>query len=272
MLTPLTSFVGSFTPNNAAAQIANMHTLFNIVTTLLLLPFGSYLATFAEKILPIKEEEEPEDLLESPLPTLSYQIGTSAILVEQIEHEINNIQRMAFKNINESLSQLVEFDKQREKKLLKREEKVDEFNLKLSEYITEALGIEQNSENSFKMSVYYHLLIDIERISNYAVRIQKYKEKVDLNSEEKDRIGQLQNLIFMASKDLKDLKKEEAQYARIKAFCKETKKRQIMRMKEKSISFELTLFFSQLVNDVERINEHMFAIARDYDMITVHEA
>ncbi|MGN8913013.1 Na/Pi cotransporter family protein [Anaerofustis butyriciformans] len=272
MLTPLTSFVGSFTPNNAAAQIANMHTLFNIITTLLLLPFGSYLATFAEKILPIKEEEEPEDLLESPLPTLSYQIGTSAILVEQIEHEINNIQRMAFKNINESLSQLVEFDKQREKKLLKREEKVDEFNLKLSEYITEALGIEQNSENSFKMSVYYHLLIDIERISNYAVRIQKYKEKVDLNSEEKDRIGQLQNLIFMASKDLKDLKKEEAQYARIKAFCKETKKRQIMRMKEKSISFELTLFFSQLVNDVERINEHMFAIARDYDMITVHEA
>lgn len=43
-------------------------------------------------------------------------------------------------------------------------------------------------------------------------------------------------------------------------------------MKEKSISFELTLFFSQLVNDVERINEHMLAIARDYDMIVVHEA
>ena len=272
MFTPLTSFISSLTPTNPAAQIANMHTLFNIVTTLLLLPFGTYLASFAEKVLPVKDKEETEDVFESPLPTLSYQIGTSAILVEQIENEIKNIQNMAFKNVNESLSQLVNFDKQKEKDLLRSEDKVNTINLKLSEYITEALGIEQNSENSFKMSVYYHLLIDIERISNYAVRIQKYQEKVTLNSEEKDRIGQLQNLIFMASKDLKDLKKEEEHYGRIKAFCKEIKRRQTKRMKEKSISFELTLFFSQLVNDVERINEHMLAIARDYDMIVVHEA
>ncbi len=76
----------------------------------------------------------------------------------------------------------------------------------------------------------------------------------------------------MASKDLENLEKEEEQYERIKAFCKETKRRQTIRMKEKSISFELTLFFSQLINDVERISEHMLAIARDYNMIELHKA
>ena len=40
----LTDLVASWTPGRPDAQIANMHTLFNIVTTLLLLPFGSYLA------------------------------------------------------------------------------------------------------------------------------------------------------------------------------------------------------------------------------------
>ncbi len=251
MFTPLVSFVGSFAPDNAAAQIANMHTLFNIVTTLLLLPFGTYLANFAEKVLPANKNNEEEDIFSSPLPTLSYQIGTSAILVEQIESEIEHIQNLAFKNIDDSFSQLISFDKEREKSLLKREEKVDAINNKLSEYITEALGIEQNSENSFVMSIYYHLLIDIERISNYAVRIQGYS-KNKLNEQEKERINTLQKLI-------------------ISALCKDIKKSQIERMKEKSISFELTLFFSQLVNDVERINEHILAIARDYNMMVVNE-
>lgn len=270
MFTPLVSLVGSFSPDNAAAQIANMHTLFNIVTTLLLLPFGTYLANFAEKVLPANKNNEEEDIFSSPLPTLSYQIGTSAILVEQIESEIEHIQNLAFKNINDSFSQLISFDKEREKSLLKREEKVDAINNKLSEYITEALGIEQNSENSFVMSIYYHLLIDIERISNYAVRIQGYS-KNKLNEQEKERINALQKLIISASKDLKDINKEEENYINIKALCKDIKKSQIVRMKEKSISFELTLFFSQLVNDVERINEHILAIARDYNMMVVNE-
>src|SRR5699024_316775 len=51
ILTPLTSLVESWTPTNVAGQIANMHTLFNIVTTILLIPFGNYLASFAEKVL-----------------------------------------------------------------------------------------------------------------------------------------------------------------------------------------------------------------------------
>ena len=50
--TPLTALVESFTPGNVSSQIANMHTLFNIVTTLLLLPFGNYLAKAAVRILP----------------------------------------------------------------------------------------------------------------------------------------------------------------------------------------------------------------------------
>ena len=57
MATPLTGFMQSMTPDNPAAQIANMHTLFNIVTTLLLLPFGGYLVKIAMRILPDRKED-----------------------------------------------------------------------------------------------------------------------------------------------------------------------------------------------------------------------
>nr|WP_302826287.1 Na/Pi cotransporter family protein [Anaerofustis stercorihominis] len=264
MFTPLADFVGSLTPNNAASQIANMHTLFNIVTTLLLLPFGGYLATFAQKILPSKKEEKEEDYL-SPLPASGYQIGTSAILVEQIEQEISYISKMSFENIDDGLSQIIAFNKQREKDLSDRENKVKSLSRKLSEYITEALGIEQNSENSFIMSIYYHLLIDIESISNYSFKLKDYK--VRLNETEKERIIKIKELITDITFSLNNLEKTEKKYNEIKEFLREIKKKQIIRMKEKSISFEITLFFSQVVNDIERISDHIMTISRDYDLI-----
>lgn len=49
--TPLAEFVASFTPENGAAQIANMHTVFNIGTTLLLLPAGNLLVKLSEILL-----------------------------------------------------------------------------------------------------------------------------------------------------------------------------------------------------------------------------
>lgn len=70
MFTPLVSLVIHWTPYNATAQIANMHTLFNICTTLLLLPFGKYLAEFAQRILPVENKETEDDrlLFLQPLP------------------------------------------------------------------------------------------------------------------------------------------------------------------------------------------------------------
>ena len=58
LVTPIISVVAGFTPGNYPAQIANMHTLFNIVTTILLLPLGVNLTKLAVKILPEPEVKE----------------------------------------------------------------------------------------------------------------------------------------------------------------------------------------------------------------------
>ena len=49
----------SITPDNAPAQIArSAHTLFNVVTTIILIPFGGVLAAFSEKLLKDKPEDD----------------------------------------------------------------------------------------------------------------------------------------------------------------------------------------------------------------------
>lgn len=58
LVSPFTQWMASFTPDNPAAQIANVHTLFNIITTLLLLPFGTQLARISEKLLPDKPQKQ----------------------------------------------------------------------------------------------------------------------------------------------------------------------------------------------------------------------
>ena len=62
--------VESITPNNVAAQIANVHTIFNVATTLLLLPIGTKLVDLAKMILP----DDPEDHQHMSLKYLDFSI------------------------------------------------------------------------------------------------------------------------------------------------------------------------------------------------------
>ncbi len=75
--------------SNPAAQIANTHTTFNIVTTLILLPFGNYLAKLAEIIMPVKPEEIEDANYDVPLVFVdTNNIGSSAIAISSLRKKL----------------------------------------------------------------------------------------------------------------------------------------------------------------------------------------
>ena len=86
LATPLISIIGRLTPDNPMAQIANLHILFNVTTTLILLPFGVKLAELAMVILPVHNDEK-EDLLK-PLYLDDQHLGSVAIATAQLKKEI----------------------------------------------------------------------------------------------------------------------------------------------------------------------------------------
>ena len=268
----LTDLVASWTPGSPDAQIANMHTMFNVVTTLILLPFGTYLAAFAQKVLPYKEEKTSEVLQYlKPLPSSTRSLGTSAISVQQVDEEINHMLSLAYENVEQGFGQLLKYDKKIGEEILKREETVDTLNREIADYITNALSMELNNDISAALSIYYHQITDIERISDYAVKMENYSKdrlQARLNEEERDTISSMHSMCMEMYDALHDIQKSETLRRQSEDVCVNLRKRQMQRMKEKSISSEISMMFSQLLTDFERINGHALNIAEDYEIIS----
>ena len=268
----LTDLVASWTPGSPDAQIANMHTMFNVVTTLILLPFGTHLAAFAQKVLPYKEEKTSEVLQYlKPLPSSTRSLGTSAISVQQVDEEINHMLSLAYENVEQGFGQLLKYDKKIGEEILKREETVDTLNREIADYITNALSMELNNDTSAALSIYYHQITDIERISDYAVKMENYSKdrlQARLNDEERDTIASMHSMCMEMYDARHDIQKSETLRRQSEDVCVNLRKRQMQRMKEKSISSEISMMFSQLLTDFERINGHALNIAEDYEIIS----
>ena len=140
LVSPFTRWMASFTPDNPAAQIANVHTLFNIVTTLLLLPFGTQLARISEKLLPDKpqkttdEERWFEDLLAS-----EHVLGVSVIARKQLNEDIGQMLALAAANVETSFLAFEHRDEDELEQIQKREEEIDLYNARLSRRISRYL-------------------------------------------------------------------------------------------------------------------------------------
>lgn len=279
MLTPLTALVESWAPGNAPQQIANMHTLFNVCTTLLLLPFGTYLAAFAQKVLPSEPlSQDSEGLMYlQPLPKSNKIIGLSAMNVQQVNDEVRRMITLAYANVNDAFDQLIDYKKGRGEQIEKREKTVNFLNESISKYITDAFGnTSMNMEISTALTAYYTMLADIERISDYAVNMDKQalilaQEKVSKNEtgilkKMKKRTFDMYELIF-------DLDKANQYNDKIDENISEWRNAQIQGLKDKSVSSEKGIAFSRILTDYDRINDHAVNLAEEINKIddSIHE-
>ena len=273
ILTPLTSLVESWTPGNAPQQIANMHTLFNVVTTIVLLPFGTYLADFAQRILPSeKMSMDSEGLMYlQPLPNSNKIVGLSAINVQQIHDEVMRMMELAYANVNDAFDQLIQYREERSKAISKRESTVNFLNNAISNYISDVFGNGNLSpETSQNLTAYYMMLVDIERISDYSIHIDRQAvviskekntdEEIKILKKMKIRTFKMHDMIF-------DLKRAGEYNDHIDENTQEWRNMQIQGLKNKTISSELGISFSRILTDYDRINDHALNLAEEIDKI-----
>ena len=273
LLTPLTSVVAGWSPDNAAQQIANMHTLFNVVTTLLLLPFGTYLAAFAQHVLPSEKlSVDSEGLMYlQPLPKSNKIIGLSAINVQQVNDEIMRMMKLAYTNVSDAFDQLINYKEDRSKSIQKREAAVNFLNSAISKYITDAFAYGNlNQETSKTLTAYYTMLVDIERISDYAINMDRQAlviSKETTNDAEKTILRKMKKRTFKMHDFIFDLNKANNYNNQIDENTQEWRTAQIQGLKDKTISSELGIAFSRILTDYDRINDHAVNLAEEIDKI-----
>lgn len=174
LITPLIVFVESWTPDNPSAQIANLHTIFNIVTTLVLLPFGLLLTKLTTVLLRDKEMGE-DSLTEHRLIHIAHmnqeRLGASALNMDGTKKELMRMLCMAMENVQDSFDVFAGKDIEMFSKIEEKEDYIDYLNKEISKYITAAMTHEHTKEGSSVFSSYYSMTSNIERIGDHALNI-----------------------------------------------------------------------------------------------------
>ena len=282
ILTPLTDLIESLTPDNVAAQIANMHTLFNIVTTLLLLPFGTYLAKLARKILPEKKDENVDVMhmeFIRPMETKrDTQIGLSAIAVTSIRKEIHRMMTMAKENVDRSFEAVKEGKTTLLEEVREREEYIDFLNKEISKYISKTLVNESNPRDSRYISALFKVCGNIERIGDHAMNICEYtkvieRQNISFSSEVKREIDEMKKICDQAIDYLSEIGQEPGQKEDIKAIVdieqkiddmtEDYRQKQLERMQKGTCSEEGCIIYSEMLTDFERIGDHILNIGQE---------
>lgn len=274
--TPLISFVEKISPDSAPAQIANMHTFFNIATTLLLLPFGNYLAAFAEKILPKTEEECVNDfeLLQPAKSVTEHSLGISAIGISQVQKSLQEMLKVATGNVMDGFDAFIRIDDSQLKKVEENEETVDIMNKKISKYVSEMMKVETDEKSNRVFRAYFNITGNIERISDHAMNICGYsrvlKEKqIQFSEAEHTEVENmklvckemLENLIDEKLEAFDLIKKISAFEQRIDDLTQEYRNNMLQRMKTEQTSQEGCIFYSEMLTDFERIGDHALNIS-----------
>lgn len=280
LVTPYVTWIEAMTPGDPVAQIANAHTVFNIVTTLLLLPFGIHMANIAVRILPDSKKADDEDLRLKYIRPLesSYAIGHSAVAVSQVRDEVNRMRDMVAKNISDSFDSLVQYDEKLRKKVSEREEYIDFLNKGISEYIVSLMASEMNMSDSRKINGYYAIISNLERIGDHAVNLAEYgddmrKWEIDFSDTVKEELNEMKAQCIAALDNLKEVTSENVERILSQAVIIEQKtddmrdkyfKKQMQRLKKGKCKPQSGIVFSEILTDFERMGDHALNIAQQY--------
>ncbi len=281
---PITDWVGSLTPGDPAGQLANMHTIFNVVTTCLLLPFGAYMAAFAEKILPDVQEEHG---VKSSVSALSEEfrrgtttLGANAVHMDMLSQDIRRMITLAGENVQRSFDVVLKRDESLLETVSKTEKNIDMFNKDLSRYVSKILVNNNNDDTVFDIEQYFLITGNAERIGDHAVNIAGYitvlEERAITFSE--SAMTELEEMKSVTKKAIekvlskhddlpKWLSEISAMEQQIDDMTKSYRDHHLSRMRKGKCSEEACVLYSELLTDFERIGDHILNIAQAYAKI-----
>ena len=280
---PVTDWVGGLTPGDPSAQIANMHTTFNIVTTILLVPFGTYMAKIATVLLPEGKESSGATALHSITEEYrrgSTTLGSNAVHLDLLQHEIDRMLALAEENAHRSYEAVLRGDTGALKALDQTESTIDAMNKEISQYISHILVHNNSDQIVSAIKEYFQITGNAERIGDHAANIGGYVEtmerlSVKFSDTAREELRQMQELTRQALQLVQNreggpeqwLRAMEALEDRFDEMTEDYRRKHLERMHRGQCSEEACILYSELLTDFERIGDHALNIAQSFAKI-----
>lgn len=250
-------------------QIAIVHTCFNLICVIILLPMTGLLEKIALKV--IKDGKKPDKIIELDERLLS----TPALAVKQCVNITNEMASLSVKNLKSSISLINNFDSKTYDKILKTEEKVDKYEDMLGTYIIKLSSQKMTDRDSELTTEILKAIGDFERISDHAVNISKSAlemndKKLSFSETAMKELNQLfgavneitdMTLSSFINSDVKKAKSVEPLEQVIDELKETVRSRHIKRMKDGKCSIEAGFVLSDLLTNLERVSDHCSNIA-----------
>ena len=251
------------------ANIAIIHSVFNIFTTVLLLPFGDQLVKLAQLTVGKHEEKEKSD--EMQIPVLDERFLERPALAS--EYSYVAAKRMAYLSRESLLSALDLFDKyddEKAERITELEETVDQYEDKIGSYLVQLSSKNLSDTDSRSMTMLLHCIGDFERISDHAVSLMRsakeMKEK-DLHFSEQAEaevsvfrasVREIVDIAFSAfvTDNIKEAKKVEPLEDVIDDINIQVRNRHVRRLQDGQCTIQLGFILSDICTDMERISDH----------------
>lgn len=253
-------------------NIADFHTLFNLMTGLILLPCVNLIIKFAYRV--VKDDETTGE--EKVLDSLNDHLLTSPNLaIEQCRKAIITMVHLAQKNFRDSLSLFEDFSEEKIAKINEREQLLDKYESSVSNYLVRINQLDITDKDNLRVSEMVHSLVDLERIGDHAVNIMEVaiydaENEVTFSKNAREEL----HVISTAVSDILQITAQAAESADLKLAFQvepleevidhlqaELKDKHIERLIKNQCNIQSGISFVELLNNLERISDHCSNIA-----------
>ena len=253
------------------AGIAVVHSIFNVATTLLLLPFTRQLERLAYLVVreDAAEKDEKKSFVDERL------LNTPSVAIAECGVKTVEMARLAEETILRSLSLLGTYDEKVAEEVIRNEDRLDQYEDRLGTVLVHLSSRALSDEDSQNISKQLHTIGDFERIGDHAVNLLKtaqeiHEKNIQFSGTASDELQVLLAALVeilsvttraYAEGSLRLAARVEPLEQVIDGLVADIKSNHIARLQKGSCTIEMGFVLSDLLTNCERVSDHCSNIA-----------
>ncbi len=275
---PIPEVVASWSPNDPARIIANFHTIFNVVNTILLLPFGGLVIKLINKIIKQNKNSDEDD---NRLLYLDDRIvDTPTMASISIHQELGHLADKTYRNLERALESFSKQSEDMAEKVFSEEKSINYIASEIVRFLVKLQAMTEISDTE-RLEIFrvHEVVSNIERIGDHAENIAEYTLDCKMNDSKfsKDALDDLWDIAEHAkqaySAAIKVIKGEghEEEERRlcwenedmVDKLRDEMKEKHIRRLAKGECDPRSGMIYADMVVDLERIADHATNLVGD---------
>lgn len=256
---------------SSAFSIAVIHTLFNIFSTIVLMPFCSLIEKLTIVTVRGKSDEQSD-----AFHTLDERfLSMPAFAVEKCRLLVSDMAEISKNSLFDAINTVDKYDNSVDKSIVEREAEVDLYEDKTSSYLLKISARQLTQKDSREVSQLLHVIGDVERISDHAVNVLEvareiHDKNIVFSEDAVHELGIITNAVrevvslateALVKQDLNIAKKVEPLEQVIDKLKYKIKNHHIKRLREGDCTIEMGFILSDLLTNYERVADHCSNIA-----------